>query len=258
MSADKLELEIAQLDSSSDLPLYHQIELDLRRLIREGVWQPGDVLPSEIELARLYGVGRQTMRLALARLVADDLIARQAGRGTFVQPQHGRIDFYLDRSFTRQMADLGLQARSQVLAQSVSVVDEALTAAFQPYLGEGYLHLTRLRLGDGEPVGLQSSRILLARCPSLPDHDFNRESLYAVLLAEYRLQVQQIDHRITAAVADELQAGLLHVREGEPLLVVRTQAFLADGQLIEETTSYYRADRYEYRTSHRYQPKDPK
>jgi GntR family transcriptional regulator len=201
-------------------------------------------------------VGRQTIRLAMARLVADDLIERQAGRGTFIKPQKGRADYYLDRSFTRQMADLGLTAHSQLLSQSVGLIDETMPATLHAHLQEPYLHLARLRLGDDQPIGLQISRIVLTLCPSLDMCNFNTASLYQTLADDYHLTIHRIDHRISATTADDLQSGLLQVAVGVPLLVVHTTAYLLDGNVIEDTTSYYRADKYEYHTSHHYVAKE--
>ena len=251
-----MNLLVTAVSPASDTPFYHQVEADLRRLIRTGTFTPDQPLPTERELRQLYGVGRQTIRLAMARLVADNLIERQAGRGTFIKPQKGRADFYLDRSFTRQMADLGLIAHSQLLSQSVGTVDETMPARLHTHLQEPYLHLTRLRLGNNEPIGLQISRILLTLCPDLASHDFNNVSLYQTLADEYNLTIQRIDHRISATTADALQSGLLQVAIGDPVLVVHTTAYLRDRNVIEDTTSYYRADKYEYHTSHQYVAKE--
>lgn len=251
-----MDLPITAVSPTSDTPLYHQIEADLRRLIRRGTFVPEQPLPTEVELSHLYNVGRQTIRLAMARLVADDLIERQAGRGTFVKPQKGRVDFYLDRSFTRQMADLGLTAHSQLLSHAVGTIDETMPVTLQGHLQEPYLHLARLRLGDEQPIGLQISRIVLTLCPGLETYDFDDTSLYQTLADAYHLTIHRIDHRISATTADDLQSGLLQVAIGVPLLIVHTTAYLLDGNVIEDTTSYYRADKYEYHTSHQYVAKE--
>lgn len=244
------QLAIRPVDSASPIPLYHQIELDLRRLIASGIFKPGDVLPPEIALGRVYGVGRHTMRMALARLAADNLIARQAGRGTFVTQQPNPAQFYLDRSFTRQMADLGLTAHSQVLSQNTGTIDASMP--LRSRVGAPYLRLCRLRFGGDTPVSLQDALILLEHSPGLETYDFNRASLYDVLSRHYNLTITEIRHTISAAVADPYQAELLQVAPGDPLLVVRTQAYIHRAELIEYTTSHYRADQYEYRTTHVY------
>jgi GntR family transcriptional regulator len=247
-------LSITPVKADSPVPLYYQIENDLRRLIGAGKIPPGTTMPPELELCRLYGVGRHTMRMALSRLAADDLITRRAGRGTVVKPQTERIEFYLDRSFTRQMVEMGLEPHSKVL----EVVNGQITAESPEILrqkeGESSLHLVRLRFGGKEPIGLQSTTILTAHCPGLDQYDFNQESLYDVLARNYQLVITEIKHTISATIADDFHAQLLRVTEGDPLLLVKTSAFVGKDQVIEHTLSHYRADKYEYRTTHVYIP----
>jgi GntR family transcriptional regulator len=246
------DLPITPVDPDSPVPLYYQIEEDLRRLIRTGKISAQNAMPPELELCRAYGVGRHTMRMALARLVADKLIARRAGRGTFIKPQPDRMKFYLDRSFTRQMAELGHQAHSRVLALSLETITEDSPEVFHFKLGALCLRLVRLRLGDEEPIGLQASLILTELCPDLEGYDFTRQSLYDILARDYHLVITEIQHTVSAVTADEGQAQLLQISPGDPLLVVNTTTFLRNHQVIEYTTSYYRADKYEYSTTHTY------
>lgn len=248
------DLPITPADPNSPIPLYHQIETSLRGFIQTGDLGPGDILPPEIELSRAYGVGRHTMRMALSRLADERLITRKAGRGTMVSLQTGRIQFFLDRSFTRQMADMGRAARSRILQSFNGTVDTSAPPTLKQYDGARCYFLMRLRFGDEEPIGLQKSTILTDLCPGLERYDFNEESLYDVLLREYRLVIHEIVHTVSATVADDLKAELLKINEGDPLLVVNTAAYLDNGDLIEHTTSYYRADRYEYNTRSTYAP----
>ncbi len=246
------ELPLSHLDNSSSTPLYRQIEDDLRQLIRDGFLQPGVVLPPEVELSRAYGVGRQTVRTALARLASGDLIARYAGRGTFVKAQPDRLHFYLDQSFTRQMAEMGLQAYSRVLEHASGIISDVSPQPLRNHIGAPFLQLVRLRLGDGEPFGIQATTLLTKRCPGIEQIDFSQQSLYAVLATRYRLPIVEINHTVSAATADELQAALLQIASGAPLLVVNTTALVENGEAIEHTTSYYRADKYEYSIKHTY------
>ncbi len=78
-----MTLPYSSIDQHSPVPLYHQIYLDLRQMIQRELIPPGGILPPEMEICQAYGVGRQTVRQAIARLVDDDLVERFAGRGTF-------------------------------------------------------------------------------------------------------------------------------------------------------------------------------
>ncbi|MCC7208222.1 MAG: GntR family transcriptional regulator [Anaerolineae bacterium] len=244
------DLALTPVDANSPVPLYHQIESDLRKLIETGVIAPDDILPPENELCRVYGVGRHTVRMALSRLVNDRLIVRKSGRGTVVVAGPDRTRFYLDRSFTRQMADFGLTARSVLLETSAGAVDARAPEPLRSHIGARCLHIARLRLGDGDPVGLQYTTLLTDHCPGIETVDFTRESLYDVLHNQYRMVIARISHVVSAAAADRTQASLLQVTPGEPLLVVKTTAHLTNNDVIEYTMSYYRTDKYEYSTTY--------
>lgn len=246
------DLPLTPVDTHSPVPLYHQIHQDLKRLILSGILPAGALMPAEMEFCRAYGVGRQTMRMAIAGLVDEHLVERFAGRGTFVKGAQERMKFYLDRSFTQQMLDMGYQPSSQVLSISTSAVDASCPEPLRDKRGAGCLKLVRLRLGDGEPVSLQSTVILAEECPGLAEHDFSRESLYDVLAKSFKLPIAQIHHVVRAVAASDEQAALLQVSAGVPLLGVDTTAYLEDGRVIECTASHYRADKYEYSTTHIY------
>ena len=244
-----MTLPYSPVDTHSPIPLYHQIYLDLRRMIQEGIIPAGGMLPPEMEISDAYNVGRQTVRQAIARLVDDDLLERFAGRGTFVRAQPSHTQFFLDRSFSQQMRELGLVPHSRVLSIESGTVDARQIPALQEYNGHTCLTLERLRLGGEEPICHQVSTILTENCPGIEKQDFANQSMYEILATRYHLIINRIDHVVRAIAADEYRVDLLKVGEGTPLLFVGTTTYLDTGQVIEHTASYYRADKYEYSTT---------
>lgn len=249
MAADSPALPYTPVDAHSPIPLYYQIYLDLRQMIQRGVIAPGGSLPPEMDICQAYGVGRQTVRQALARLVDDDLVERFAGRGTFVRQAASHTQFFLDRSFSQQMRELGRRPHSRLLCLESGTVEAGSIPALQRSQGAPCLVIERLRLGDDEPVCHQSSIVLTANCPGLEQQDFANQSLYQILATRYQQVVTRIDHVVRAVAADEYRAELLGVPEGTPLLFVGTSAYTEDGRLVEHSSSHYRADRYEYSTT---------
>ena len=243
------DIPIKAVDSQNPIPLYYQINLDLRRMIEEQSIPPGSILPPEVEICKAYGVGRQTVRQAIARLVDDNLVDRYAGKGTFVRDHAERASFHLDRSFSQHVRDLGLVPGSKKLCQEEGVVSDDTHPQLRKHLEDPCLYLERIRFGDQEPICYQTTTVLIKRCPGLHQHDFEQESLYEVLAKDYNLIITRIEHVIRAVAADNYRAELLEVDSGAPLLFVNTCAYLENGEMIEVTTSHYRADRYEYRTS---------
>ncbi len=244
-----MTLPYASVDPHSPVPLYYQIYLDLRQLIQRGVIPPTGMLPPEMEICQAYSVGRQTVRQAIARLVDEQVVERFAGRGTFVRAQPSHTQFFLDRSFTQQMRELDRQPRSHLLRLEAGVIDAENVPALYNWKGQPCITLERLRLGDDEPICHQTSTVLVGRCPGIEEVDFASQSLYEVLSTRYLLIVTRIDHVVRAVAADGYRADLLNVPEGTPLLFVATSAFTEDGDIIEHSVTYYRADRYEYSTT---------
>jgi GntR family transcriptional regulator len=244
-----MTLPYSPVDPHSPIPLYHQIYLDLRQMIQRGVISPGGMLPPELDICQAYSVGRQTVRQAIARLVDEDLVERFAGRGTFVREQPDHIQFFLDRSFSQQMREMGRVPHSQLLSQGMGAVDRESVPALVAYQGKPCLKLERLRLGDKEPICHQTSTVLSERCPGIEVQDFTNQSLYEVMATRYNMAISRIDHVVRAVAADGYRADLLHIEEGTPLLFVATTTYLDDEEIIEHTASYYRADRYEYSTT---------
>lgn len=244
-----MTLPYSSVDPHSPVPLYHQIYLDLRQMIQRGLIPPGGLLPPEMDICQAYSVGRQTVRQAIARLVDEDIVERFAGRGTFVREQPSHIQFFLDRSFSQQMRELGRVPHSHLLSLETGRVNAENIPALQIWKGAPCLTIERLRLGDDEPICHQTSIVLTERCPGIEQQDFAAQSLYEILSARYQLVVTRIDHVVRAVAADDYRADLLHVPAGAPLLFVGTTAYTEDGDVIEHSSSYYRADRYEYSTT---------
>ena len=74
------------LDPTSPIPLYHQLEIHLLNRVRRGEFMPGDRIPTEHEICDAYGVSRTTVRQALAELAATGVILRAPRRGSIVAP----------------------------------------------------------------------------------------------------------------------------------------------------------------------------
>ena len=65
-------------------PLYQQIKGLILQSLQGGEWKPGEVIPSEMDLAARYRVSQGTVRKAIDELSAENLVVRRQGKGTFV------------------------------------------------------------------------------------------------------------------------------------------------------------------------------
>lgn len=239
-------LDIRPVDEHSPIPLYQQVRIDLLNMLQSEQLRPGQMLPTEKELAEAYSVSRQTIRQAIGDLAASNLLERTPGRGTTVLSGRNRLKFFLDKSFAQQIVEMGLEPHSEVLRQKETVIDNTSPQTLRHKRGSSALELIRVRFGNETPIGLQYTTIITDLCPDLGTHDFKEASLYILILTKYKLPIARVDQAISAVIADEWHKNLLKVNREIPLLLVNTTAYLENGEPIEASTSYYRADKYEF------------
>jgi GntR family transcriptional regulator len=170
---------------SSPLPLYHQVEVDMRRRVASGEWQRGEQIPTEAELCTVYGASRVTIREAVRRLTDEGLLIRRRGSGTFVREARITAGARGLTSFTDEMAALGLHGESRVLSVAVQASKPAVSDKLGLHPRAEVIAIRRLRLAGGTPMGIQCAYLPVARFPGLDKIDLGSGSLYAALADRY-------------------------------------------------------------------------
>ena len=234
------------LNLSRDLPvpLYHQVKTSILRRIETGHWRPGDRLPSEDELAEGFKVSKITVRQALRELAQIGHIRREQGRGTFVQRPPLVEGPRQLTSFSEEMRRQGVQASSAVLEQGIVPASADVASTLGIPEDEPVFRLRRLRLADGDPMGVQTAYIPAQMVPRIGDIDFSRSSLYDVLSGHYNLVPSSAHETHFAFAVGAEDAPLLRIPEGTPVMGTELVARLADGRALEYVRSVMRADRY--------------
>ena len=220
----------------------------LRDEIAQGSLAPGDRLPSERELGRTLGYSRQTVRRALAELVAAGRVTVRRGQGTYVAAPPVSEPPGALTSFSAMGRARGLTPGASVLnaATEPATIEDSELFGIAP--GAPVLVLERLRTLDGLPVSVDLSRVPLARAPGLADVDFTVASLYAELDAAGHGPVRA-DYTVHAVAADARLARLLGVRAGSPVLLTDTTSRDAGGAVVERGRMAYRGDRYRFQAT---------
>src|SRR6201992_2064791 len=168
---------IGQLDDAASLPLYQQLQRGLRQAIEGKLLAPDDALPPERDLAEEFSVSRITVRKAIDGLVAEGLLTRRQGSGTFVSSRVEK-NFSKLTSFTEDMIARGRTPRSSWLRKAKGSVtpEESLTMGLSP--GTPVYRFHRLRFADDAPMALEYCTVP-AFC--LPSIDAVESSLYTAL-----------------------------------------------------------------------------
>jgi GntR family transcriptional regulator len=236
------------------LPLtkYHQIYLVLREQLLEGRF--AKAMPAEMELAKQFGVGRVTIRHAMEKLVAEELIVRVAGRGTFPKPIHHGGVGVSPPALTQPTRLAGLMENivSASRATSIKVLDwrtiaapEDVAFALQMEVGSAVKKAIRLRSSREGPLSYIITYVPQSLAADIVRKDLSAKPLLQ-LLSEAGVELGRAQQTISARQADARVADALGVAIGSALLSVRRLVFDAHDQPVQWLEGLYRPDRYEY------------
>jgi GntR family transcriptional regulator len=228
------------IDPASSLSKHAQLRAILRRHAREAC-EPGGAFPSERELTERFGVARMTVRQAIDSLVAEQVLERVVGLGTFVtQP---KLDLQVKlTSYSEEMQRRGMVPDAKVLSFEQIGATPLVARELQIEEGQPVVRFRRLLLADGDPMSVDENFIPASRVPGLLD-DPPPSSLYQVLNERYGLVMEWGEDTIEATAAQPSIARLLNVDIGAPLLKIQRHAFVSRA-MVDFSISYYRADRY--------------
>ena len=228
-------------------PLYRQIKGLITRGLRSGEWQPGDPIPSEVELAQRYGVSQGTVRKAIEELAAENLLVRRQGRGTFVATHTEARAQY---RFLRLRPDDGRVERqsSRVLECRRMRAPVDVGRALQLRAGEAVLMIRRMLSFDDVPTVFDEIWLPGARFRGLTAERLARHAgpLYGLFETEFRTRMIRCAEQLRAVAADAELAGRFAVAPGEPLLLVDRVSYTYEDQPVEVRRGHYRTHRHHY------------
>lgn len=137
----------------------------LLRRIHERIWQPGELIPHEADLAAEFGCARTTVNRALRDLAESGLVVRKRKAGTRVAvnpPQRATLTIPILRE---EVESLGRSYRHSILARELKPLPPMLHGAFQVSLGEDVLFLKTLHFADERPYAFEERYINLKAAP---------------------------------------------------------------------------------------------
>jgi GntR family transcriptional regulator len=228
-------------------PYYRWLEEILREDISQGTYQSGDALPTEHALMRRYNLSITTVRRAVQDLVREGWIYRKAGKGTFVK--RTKLEERLARltSFAEEMQSRNIAPQFKLI-RAESVVPPSEVARFLKIIPKHKAYLIeRVQIANGEPIALARGYWNPEIGEQLAQHDLQRIALYEIVEQHLHIPLVEADEAINALTADADIAHKLGVRKNSALLVRCRLTYSSEMRPIEFTTTFYRADRYEYK-----------
>jgi len=242
------------LDPLSGVPVYRQIAERLRERISSGELQPGDRLPSEVELMEAYSAARATVRQAVGLLRSEGLVLAEQGRGAFVRdrPRVRRLAY--DRFARRHrkegkaafLAEMeGRRPEVEVLSVGPDAVPVAIADRLGVKPGDKVLRRHRRYLDAGQPLEIATSYIPWDLASGTPMTEVNPGpgGIYA-RIEELGHELGRFVEDVTARMPTLEEARALGLSVGTPILHLVRTAYDTDGTPVEVCDTVMAADRY--------------
>ncbi|HXF45851.1 MAG TPA: GntR family transcriptional regulator [Burkholderiaceae bacterium] len=231
-------------------PLYKQIKQLLVEDLDRGAWKPGELIPSEFELAARFQVSQGTVRKAVDELAAENLLVRRQGKGTFVASHHEpRAQF----RFLRIVPDEGepVPAQSRFLECRRQRASAEVARQLDLRAGDTVVYLRRLLLFEQAPlivddIWLPGTLFKGLTAERLADY---RGPLYGLFESEFGTRMIRAAERLRARGAEPDIAALLGVAPGTPLLLVERVSYTYGERPVELRRGHCLTERHHYRNT---------
>ena len=231
-------------------PLYQQIKTLILRSLQAGEWKPGDMIPSEFELAARFRVSQGTVRKAVDELATDNLLVRRQGKGTFVATHaEQRIQY----RFLRLRPDSGsVEAQGPAERRIVECRRLRAPADVARLLGlrtgDALLQVRRVLAFGGTPAILEDLWLPGAAFKGLTLETLAEDKgpMYALFETQFGVRMVRATETLKAVTADAPTAKLLAIQLGHPLLSVERLAYTYDDVPMELRRGLYLTETRHY------------
>ena len=219
----------------------------MTRSLESGEWGPGDIIPSESELATRFGVSQGTVRKAIDEMAAENLLVRRQGKGTFVATHNDPRSFF---RFLRLAANEGeLQPLKSIPLECwCDKAGADVAKLLELELGASITIIRRL-LKFGDTPGVFDEIYLPSELFPGLTLDILKSggmSLYSLFEMRYGLRMIRANERLRAIPADKLSAEWLLVAEGSPLLLVERVTYTYANKPVEWRRGFYSTQNFHY------------
>lgn len=246
---DRLNLFTATpLEATMGKPLYRVVEDHIRNLISTGHLVPGDLIPSESQLAKALGVSPGTVKKAITNLVWEKLLFRHQGKGTYIS----RVDFEksLFRFFSYGDAEgRSIRIHKKTTARRKQTGPTAICKRLGVEPGSDLIYIERVGLIGEQAILVEYSWWSASVVPGLEDENvYIPDFLYAMVLNRYNVPIVRAQETLTADAADDATAKIIGVKPGTPVVVLKRVTYTTGDRIVEVRTTKGRADRFSYKT----------
>ena len=231
------------------IPKYLQIYQWLRNMIDRGEIKHGDKLPIEIELSRMFAVNRMTVRKAMDLLVADKMVIRQPGKGTFLISEKPKDLVYTMKnitSFVDDMQSSGFQPTYQAIEVKVVQAHGELNKLLKLKNDQRAIYSLRVLHANDEPVLIEKSYLPYLKFKDILDMDFNT-TLYQILTEKFDITLDYATQCLMAVLSGEEETRMFKLAHPIPCMKMESVLYDSGNSPVEALFACYRGSKYKFR-----------
>lgn len=233
--------------STAGAPLYRTVKSSLLRAIEDRRYPAGGALPSEAELALGFGVSIGTLRHAMDELVAEQILLRRQGSGTYVAVHNAERSLF--QYFHVERCD-GLRESPQVdlVAFERLRIEEEPAQALGLKPGEPAIQVDNRLLLQGRAVIHDRLTLPALMFKGLTEKRFRerKSTIYHLYQTEFGITVTKAHERARAVAADRTAARIIGLTPGKPVMQLRRTALTFGGKPVEYRVSTIDTSRHDY------------
>lgn len=207
------------------LPQYRKLYEQLRKHITSGVYQKGDILPSENELCSVNKVTRPTVRKALDLLANEGFITKHQGLGSVVNKMPKGIGILSIQGTTSAVGSESLSTRVIVKPTVRQWPENFPFPLSETELESGCIHFERLRLVDGEPFFYDITYIPNINLPRFTSYKLDDVSLFDTLREHFKLEIKGGKQHFKAVMPDKIIQEQLAIADQQPIIQLQRKFY---------------------------------
>jgi DNA-binding GntR family transcriptional regulator len=226
------------------IPQYRRLYDMLRKHIVDGVYREGDLLPSENELCKLYGMTRPTVRQSLSSLANNGYIRKHQGKGSIVHQLPREIGILSVSGTTSAVGDRNLKTKIIVKPTLQPWGDDFMFPLSDLEKKSGCIYMERLRLLEGIPIFYDISFIANINLSGITSRQFEDKSLFQVLRDIYHVEIKGGEQRIRAIPATSKINGFLKMKKGQSVLHLERKMETSNPDLFLYSSIFCNTEKY--------------
>lgn len=228
---------------SESIPAYQQIKNYVLDQIQSGIWQEGDLIPTELSLCDTFKVSRMTVNRALRELTSDQLLVRYKGSGTYVAQPKFQSTLIEIRSIAQDIRERGHRHSSKVIDLGPSTATALQARRFGIEPKAALFHSVIVHYENDVPIQIEDRLVDAAAAPDYLDQDWQRMTPNEYLMRVAPLPTGQ--YTIDVRLPTDNIASLLDIPLSQPCLVMDRVTY-SNNVFTSHATMWHPGNRYKF------------